>query len=83
MKETVEEHFQGFKVEDIFTIELGEEEDDYASFQIGFTELGNKLINELINKYPQVTEKHIEEYIKSETQRLLVFLMEKKEKEKE
>lgn len=77
MQEQIAKGLEGFKVEDIFTIDINEEDTDGSLFQIGFTELGSNAIDKLMKKYPQITEQHIEVYVKSIASRLLVFLSEK------
>ena len=77
MQEKIAEELKGLKVEDVFTIDLNEEDPDGSLFEIGFTEMGSKAIDALIKKYPQVTEEHIQVYVKSVASRLLVYLAEK------
>jgi hypothetical protein len=77
MQEEIAKGLEGFKVEDIFTIDFNEEDPEGSLFQIGFTDLGSKAIDDLMKRYPQITEQHIEVYVKSIASRLLVFLSEK------
>ena len=83
MQEQIAKGLEGFKVEDIFTIDINEEDSNGSLFQIGFTELGSKAIDTLMKKYPQITEQHIEVYVKSVASRLLVFLAENIKKDEQ
>lgn len=69
------------KVEDIFEISFIDEEDGGALMDIGFTELGDKAMGDLMKRNPKITEKDIEEYIKGVASNLLVMLSEKVKKD--
>jgi hypothetical protein len=72
-----QEDFEGLTVGDIFDISFDGENKKGASFKIGFTELGNKAINDLMKRNPKITEKDVEEYIRKVSINLLVLYSQK------
>lgn len=74
---------KGLTVDDIFVIRFLDDDKTGALMDVGFTEIGNQAIKDLMKRNPKITEKDIEDYIRRISARLIVLVSEKLKAEEE